>query len=140
MTDLDDGPEATSLRAALDEALRTTPTLPRDGAMVMLARRYADTLDDAYDRLSEASEQEDDEPRNFGRMVAVIAKIGPRYEATLDKLGMSPGARPATTRGEPHGVDPAASALQTLQSDGSPPGIDPAAGVHPAVAAALSDE
>lgn len=130
----DDGPEATSLRAALDEALRTTPYMPRDTAMVMLARRYADTLDDAYDRMTEASESEDDEPRNFARMVAVIAKIGPRYEATLDKLGMSPGARPATRGGEPHGVDPAAAALEGLQSGITPPGLNPAAHLHPAVA------
>lgn len=130
----DDGPEVTSLRAALDEALRTTPYMPRDVAMVTLARRYADTLDDAYDRLDEASEDEEEQPRNFGRMVAVIAKIGPRYEAVLDKLGMSPGARPATRGGEPHGVDPAAAALASLQSGGSPAGVDTSAHLHPAVA------
>jgi hypothetical protein len=134
--DLDDGPEATSLRAAFDEAIRTAPHLPRDVAMVVLARRYADTLDDAYDRLEEASEDEEEQPRNFGRMVAIIAKIGPRYEAVLDKLGMSPGARPASRGGDPHGVDPAAAALAELQSGSSPPGLNPAAYVDAAVAEA----
>lgn len=136
--DIDDEP--TSLLDALDEALRTTPALPRDRAVIALARRYAATLDDAYDRMSEASEEEDDQPRNFARMVAVISKIGPRYEAVLDKLGMSPGARPAVRGGDPHHVDPAAAALADLQSGEPAHGVDPAAGLHPAVAEALAGD
>lgn len=138
LVDVDDEP--TSLLDALDDALRTTPALPRDRAVITLARRYAATLDDAYDRMSEAGEDEEDQPRNFARMVAVIAKIGPRYEAVLDKLGMSPGARPATRGGDPHHVDPAAAALADLQSGEPAHGVDPAQGVHPAVAEALAGD
>lgn len=138
LVDLDDEP--TSLLGALDEALRSTPALPRDRAVITLARRYAATLDDAYDRMNEAGEDEEDQPRNFARMVAVIAKIGPRYEAVLDKLGMSPGARPATRGGDPHHVDPAAAALADLQSGTAADGPNRAPAVHPAVAEALADD
>lgn len=125
---------ATSLSNALDQALRTTPVLPRDMAMVALARQYAAMLDDAVDRIGEA--EEDDAGRDLARAVAIVAKIGPRFEATLDRLGMSPGARPAARGGEPHdGVTAAASALAGLQS-GPAAGVDYASCVDPAVTAA----
>jgi hypothetical protein len=136
----DDGPVFTSHRAAFDEALRTAPHLPRDVAAVHLARTYAGMLDDATDRLTEHGEEHDEQSRDFARVVAVIAKIGPRYEAVLDKLGMSPGARPAVRGGEPHGVDPSASALDELRNGAAAAGVDPAAYVDPAVAAALADD
>lgn len=132
---------ATSLRAALDAALTTTPVLPRDAAILALARQYADLIDDATARLSDAAE--DDEARDFARMVATIARLGPRYEATLDRLGMSPGARSATRNGDPQGVnggpDPGSVALDRLtggSAAGPAAGIDYTAFVDSAVKAA----
>jgi hypothetical protein len=97
-------------------------------------------LDDAEDRLQDAAEQDEEESRAFARVVNVITKIGPRYESVLDKLGMSPGARPATRGGEPHGVDPAAAALDELRDGDAPVGDDPAAYLDPATAEALAGE
>jgi hypothetical protein len=146
MTDVDDDDLAvpdrfTSLEAALNESLRSTPHLPRDRAMIELARHYARMLDDAADRLSDAGEGEAEDGRDFARMAALIARIGPRYEATLDRLGMSPGARPAVRGGEHDGrTDPAAAALAVLQSGGVAAGVDYAAGVDPAVTAADAED
>jgi type IV pilus assembly protein PilB len=59
----------------------------------------------------------------------------------LDKLGMSPGARPAVRGGEPHGVDPSAAALDDLRSGGqAPPGVGQAAYLDAAAAEALAGE
>lgn len=128
----------TSHRAAFDESIRTAPHMPRDLAAVHLAGAYADMLDDAVDRLGQAAD--DDESRAYGRYVAVVSKIGPRYEATLDKLGMSPAARPAIRGGEPHGVDPSAQALDALRNGAPAPGVDPAAYLDPSVTEALTDD
>lgn len=136
----DDVPVFTSHRDAFDEAMRTAPHLPRDVAAVHLARTYAGMLDDATDRLTEHGEEESDDSRDFARVVTIISKIGPRYEAVLDKLGMSPGARPAVRGGEPHGVDPSAAALDALRNGTPAAGGDPSAYVDPAVAAALTDD
>lgn len=127
----------TSNRAALLDALETTPRLPRDVAAVALALEYATILDDATDRLRDAGEGEAEDGKDFGRMIAVIARVGPRYEAMLDRLGLSPGARPATRDGEGIGGDPASAALERARADaaaGAPAsGIDYAAAVDPAV-------
>lgn len=135
MTDVPEYEAFTSLRAALVASLESTPHLPRDRAMIALALRYADMIDDAQDRAGEADD--DDQARNVARMIGLVAKIGPRLEAVLDKMGMSPGARPATTGGAPlNGTDPGSAALAGLQAGrpGSPaPGIDYAAAVDPAV-------
>jgi hypothetical protein len=138
--DDDDGPAFTSHVAAFDHAVLTAPHLPRDLAAVHLARHYASMLDDAFDRLTDSAEQDDEDSRSFARVVGIVAKIGPRYEAVLDKLGMSPGARPAVRGGEPHGVDPAATALERLRGGGAAAGVDPAAYLDPAVAEALADD
>jgi hypothetical protein len=134
----------TSNRAALLEALETTPRLPRDLAAVKLALHYADLLDDATDRLSDAGEGEAEDGRDFGRMVAVITRVGPRYEAMLDRLGMSPGARPVTRDGESHGGDPASAELDRLRADsaaGAPAsGVDYAAFVDPSVTEADTED
>ena len=126
----------TSLRVALQDALEATPHLVRDRATIALAFRYADIIDDAQDRLAEADE--DDQARNFARMVAVVDKIGGRLQATLDRMGMAPGARAATRDGDPQGgtggADAGADHLARLRAAaGSPPGVDPAALVDPAV-------
>lgn len=135
----DDEPAFTSHLAAFEQAVASAPHMPRDVAMVHLARQYAAMLDDAFDRMDDAAEQGDEESRVFARVVGLVAKIGPRYEAVLDKLGMSPGARPAVRGGEPHGVDPAATALGQLRDgDGAAAGLDPTAYLDPAVAQALS--
>jgi hypothetical protein len=104
--------------------------------MIALARHYADLIDDATDRLFEA--EEEDQARDFARMVAIVAKIGPRLEATLDRLGMSPGARPAVRNGGDAGGDPASAALERVRSDtaAASDGVDYAAAVDPSVAAA----
>jgi hypothetical protein len=139
--DDEDGPVFTSHRAAFDHAIATTPKLPRDLAAVHLARTYAAMLDDATDRLTEHGEEESDDSRDFARVVTIISKLGPRYEALLDKLGMSPGARPAVRGGEPHGVDPSAAALDDLRSGGqAPPGVGQAAYLDAAAAEALAGE
>jgi hypothetical protein len=134
----DDDDEVTGQVDALETALRTTPHLPRDVAMIALARQYAAMLDDANDRLAQALEE--DEQRAFQRMVNVVTKVGALYAATLDKLGMSPGARPAVRGGEPHSVDPSAAALAELQSGAAPAGADPSAHLDPAVAEALASD
>lgn len=125
----------TSMRAALQDALEHTPHLRRDRATIALAFRYADLLDDATDRLGEADE--DDQARNFARMVAVLDKIGGRFLVTLERMGMAPGARAATRDGSPEGGsddrDPAAAALGALQRAAATPGIDHTAHVDPAV-------
>ncbi len=127
-----DLPDEESLSTSLRKALDSTPRLPRDRASVRLAMHYAGLLDDAFDRLTETGE-DGDNLANFNRMAALIAKIGPRYEATLDKLGMTPGARPALRGGDPAGVSPAASWLAHLQTGRTPPGVDPGSAVDPAV-------
>lgn len=132
-------PDEESLSTSLRKALDNTPRLPRDRAAVRLAMHYAGLLDDAFDRLTETGE-DGDNLANFNRMAALIAKIGPRYEATLDKLGMTPGARPAARGGDPAGVSPAASWLAFLQSGGTPPGFDPGTSVDPSVTAADVDD
>lgn len=129
----------TSQRAALLDALGDTPHLVRDRATIALALQYAGLLDDAVDRLGEA--EEDEQHRNFARMAALIDKIGGRYLATLERMGMAPGARAATRAGDPMGVgvgaDPATAALDVLQraADAARAAarVDPAAYVDPAV-------
>ena len=131
----------TSQRAALTAALGTTPRLPRDDAIVTLALALADQLDEAIDQLGEADEE--DAARNFHRMITVVDKITLRYLQTLDKLGMSPGSRPARQAGEgDRRADPADTALGRLQSAaaGAAPGQHPGSALDPAVAAALTDE
>ena len=133
-------PDFTSLRAALDHSLASTPHLPRDRAAVALARRYADLLDDATDRMDDAAETMDhtvgeDGARDFGRMVTVITRIGPRLESVLDKLGMTPGARRGD--GAPNVPDdPAAVALANLRAEYAAR-LDLTAPVDPAVTASL---
>jgi hypothetical protein len=137
-----DLPEEESLTTSLRKALDSTPRLPRDRAAVRLAMHYAGLLDDLFDRLDEIGEhQPDDEGRDTGvadtnRLASLIAKIGPRYEATLDKLGMVPGARPATRGGDPSGTSPAAALLSYLQRGLTPEGFDPRAAVDPSVTGA----
>lgn len=109
-------------------------------AAIALARHLADLIDDATDRLSDAAEGETEDGRDFGRMVVVIDRLAPKYLAVLDKLGMSPGSRPAVRGGERDGrTDPAAAALARLQSAGAgapADGLDYAAHLDPAVAQA----
>ena len=136
-----DVPDEESLTTSLRKALDSTPRLPRDRAAVRLAMHYASLLDDLFDRLDEVGEHRDDDGRDssvadINRLTSMISKIGPRYEATLDKLGMAPGARPALRGGDPAGVTPAAAALGALQRGHAPPGLDPGAAVDPAVTAA----
>lgn len=136
-------PTATSLRAALDDALASTPHLPRDRAAIALARRYADLLDDATDRLDDAAEvladtDGQDGARDFGRMVTVIIRLGPRLESVLDRLGMTPGARRGEERNVPD--DPAADVLAGLRAAYDATRVDPAAAVDEAVTAAIAGD
>jgi hypothetical protein len=127
----------------LAKSLRTTPTLPRDAVTVALAHRYAATLDACFDALTGWQAEED--PATHARVILEITRIGARLEATLDRLGMSPGARPATRGAEGMtGDDPARDSLDTLRRDadaGAPAsGVDYAAAVDPAVAEALAED
>jgi hypothetical protein len=132
-----DDARAPSIVAAVERSLEDTPRLPRDGAAVELARLYATLIDDAVDRLSDAAE--DDQARDFARMTITVERAGRRLESVLDRLGMTPAARPATRGGDPHGAppDPARAALDALRGGtAAPPGLDYAAAVDPAVTAA----
>jgi hypothetical protein len=133
-----------SLSVQLDDALATTPRLPRDAVAVALAYRYAAALDDCFDALTEPKATED--PAEHARKVLEIARLGQRLEQTLDRLGMSPSARPAVTGsgGGEHGPTPAAGELERLRADaaaGAPTsGLDHAASVDPAVTEADSED
>lgn len=129
----DTGAHKPALRTAVERSLRDLPRLDRDRAAVDALRLYATLLDDAVDRMSDAAEE--DEARDFGRMVNVVAKIGPRFERMIDMLGMAPGSRPVAPK-DPHaGGDPQDDFLEQLRDDVTA-GFDPAASVDPAVTAA----
>jgi hypothetical protein len=127
---------APSVLADLDQALETTPRLPRDLVTVTLARRYARALDLCLDQLESDDAIED--AAHHARKVLEIARLGQRMEGMLDRLGMAPGARPAVP-GNPNGAerDPQSSALDQLRTDaaaGAPTsGVDYAASVDPSV-------
>ena len=120
----------------LCEALETTPRLPRDAAAVALARRYAAALDDLFDTLANDPDANEDRATH-SRVILEITRIGGRFEAVMDKLGMMPASRPAVPRGEGAGGDPASDSLDALRADaarGAPAsGIDYAAAVDPSV-------
>jgi hypothetical protein len=120
----------------LERSLETTPRLDRDAAAVTLAIRYAQALDDLFDRLGYDESEED--AAHHARTVREIDAMGRRLEAMLDRLGMAPGARPVVPRGGALTDDAASAALESLRSDPgtAPAGIDLAAVVHPAVTAA----
>lgn len=124
----------TSLLSALSDSLESTPHLPRDLALVRLAERYAEILDDLYDSLGQALAEE--EAQQHRRTIDAIAKIGARYEQVLDKMGMSPGSRTERKEGATPD-DPADGALNALRDGAAaPPGVDPTAAVDPSVAEA----
>jgi hypothetical protein len=130
----DDQP-STSIVAAVDRSLTDLPRKPRDEAAVAALRLYATLLDDTVDRLSDAAEE--DEARNFGRMVTAVTKIGPRFERMIDMLGMAPGSRPTAPQGgENSGGDPASAALAELRAGvrAVAARLHPPAALDPAVA------
>jgi hypothetical protein len=127
----------------LDEALQTTPRMPRDAVAVALAKRYADALDDCFDALIHDDALED--PAEHARKILEISRLGSRLEAMLDRLGMAPSARPVLpTGGGESGGDPASGELDRLRSDaaaGAPTtGVDYAAAVDPAVTEADAED
>jgi hypothetical protein len=111
---------------------------------VALAYRYAAALDDCFDALGGDNPTED--PADHARKILEIARLGQRLELTLDRLGMSPAARPAVTGngGGEHGPTPAAGELERLRADaaaGAPTsGLDYAASVDPAVTDADTED
>jgi hypothetical protein len=126
-----------TIHSKLRLALQDAPRLPRDLAVVELALTYARELDRLFVRLAEPDAI--DSPVHHKRVITEIDIIGRRLEAVLDRLGMSPGARPAVRATEPGaGGDPDSAALAALRSDaaGGAPGLDYAAAVDPAVTAA----
>jgi hypothetical protein len=124
---------APSIRAAVERSLPDLPRKPRDEAAVAALKLYATLLDDSVDRLQDAVEEEQN--RDFGRMVMAITKIGPRFERMIDMLGMAPGSRPAAPQGGSTGGDPASAALDQLRAGvrAVAARLDPAAAVDPAV-------
>jgi hypothetical protein len=127
-----------TIHGDLEEALETTPRMPRDRVAVALAMRYAGALDDCFDELINGDAAEDG--AEHARKVLEIARLGQRLEAMLDRLGMAPSARPIVPTGGERGGDPASGVLDGLRSDaaaGAPAsGIDYAAHVDPSVAEA----
>lgn len=129
---------AVTIVSRLRAALKDTPRLPRDEATVHLALEYAALLTDLLTKLEEPEATEN--PSEHRRVIMSIDTIGRRLDACLDRLGMSPGARPPARDAEPGG-DPASDALDALRTDASAPaGIDYSPAVDPAVAAALRAE
>jgi hypothetical protein len=126
---------ALSHAAALEASLPSTPALPRDAAMINLARRQAARIDDVEDLIEEAESEESG--RAVISLEVVRDRMIGRYLATLDRMGMSPGARPAVRGGEHDGKpDLAAGALRGLQSGAAgsaAAGVDQTAFVDPAV-------
>ena len=119
-------------------ALRDTPRLPRDSATVELALKYAALLDDLFVRLDEHESVESSTEHR--RVIMNIDTIGRRLDAVLDRLGMSPGARPPARDAEPGG-DPANAALDAQRADATAPaGIDYSPALDPSVEAALRSE
>lgn len=117
--------------------------MPRDTVAVALALRYADALDDCFDDLVNGDAAEDGAAH--ARKVLEIARVGQRLEAMLDRLGMSPSARPAIPpNGADRGGDPASADLERARADaaaGAPSsGIDYAAAVDPSVAEADAED
>jgi len=132
-----------TISGELDEALESTPVLPRDSVAVALARRYANALDDCFDSLINDEAAEDGAAH--ARVILEISRLGGRLEAMLDRLGMSPAARPAVpTGGGGGGPSPAGVALEQLERDaaaGAPTsGVDHTAFVDPAVTEADSED
>lgn len=126
-----------TILSALEEALESTPVLPRDQLATALLRRYAAALDDSLDALDDVDAAED--AATHARIVLEIARLGARLEAMLDRLGMAPSARPVVPSdgGGRDGQTPEAASLEQLRRDaaaGTPAsGIDYAAAVDPAV-------
>lgn len=136
-----------SVEDALAAALESTPRLPRDEAVVQLALRYAETLDDSFRALAfrvPAEDGERDDGAARARTVLEISRLGARLEATLDRLGMTPGARPAVRGDGGEGADPARGALERLRADaaaGAPTaGVDYTEAVDPAVTEADAED
>jgi hypothetical protein len=132
-----------SVEGALEESLESTPHLPRDRVTVQLALRYAEALDDCFAALTGVEASED--AAAHARVILEITRLGARLEACLDRLGMSPGARPSIPNlGGERGQSPDTAALDQLRRDaaaGAPAsGIDYAAGVDPSVAEADTEE
>ena len=128
----------------LEEALETTPRMPRDALAVAVLRRYARALDDCFDALNDDDPAED--PAAHARVVLEISRLGARLEAMLDRMGMAPSARPAAREGEGGGTggDPASAELDRLRADaaaGAPTvGVDYAAAVDPSVTEADAED
>ena len=127
-----------TISSKLRLALQSTPRLERDAATVELALTYGRLLDKLIKRLSE--DEATDSPTHHARVIREIDVIGRRLDATLDRLGMSPGARPAVRGGgEGTGGDPASAALDGLRADAAgagAAGVDYTEAVDPAVTAA----
>lgn len=129
---------------ALLVALETTNVLPRDAAAVALACRYAERLDDLLEMsLSGLDVAESNAER--ARVTLEITRMGARLEGMLDRLGMTPAARPALPMGGGGGgTTPEADSLDQLRRDaaaGAPSsGVDYSAAVDPAVAEADAEE
>jgi hypothetical protein len=126
-----------TIQSKLRRALQSTPLLERDEVTAELALVYARQLDRLFVRLGEDEAVES--PTHHKRVITEIDIIGRRLEATLDRLGMSPGARPAVRGGgEGTGGDPASAALDQLRGDvdTGAAGVDYAEAVDPAVTAA----
>ncbi len=114
--------------------------MDRDAATVELALVHARQLDVIAAALTELDPVENSV--GYRRAVASYKDIARMLEATLDRLGMSPAARPARRGEEEAGGDPDSAALDRLRADAAAgtAGVDYTAAVDPAVAALIADE
>lgn len=105
-----------TIHSKLLKSLETTPVLMRDLVSVELALAYAEKLDGLLVRLGE--EEALDSAAHHKRVITEIDIVGRRLEAMLDRLGLSPAARPAVpSGGGPAVPDPTAAALDGLVRD-----------------------
>lgn len=99
------------MAAALETALETAATLPRDKAAVKLAREYARLIDNAapaakyrkaLDTLARLMGEQPERVVDAFRVVvvalsehSVVSDLGPKYLAVLQQLGMTAAGRGA---------------------------------------------
>mgnify|MGYP000921120774 CR=1 FL=1 len=93
-------PRSPSIVHALTRSLRAAPPGPGDAATVALARRYAQTIEDAYGEDGELD---------------VLTDLGPKLLAVLDALGLTPKARAVKRAPGEGGGDDRPAAVRTLE-------------------------
>ena len=89
-----------SIVRALAASLRASPPAAGDQAIAALAKRYAQTIEDAYGEDGELD---------------VLTDLGPKLLAVLDALGLTPKARAVKRAPGEGGGDDRPAAVRTLE-------------------------